>query len=46
MGRAGYHMHQPQILVPWRSNVTLSWAFDALKAIVSDIHTMTTPHEY
>ena len=41
--RAG--SHQPLVLVPWRSNVTSAWAFDALKAIVSDIHKMTTPHE-
>ena len=41
----GMGSRQPQILVPWRSNVTSSWAFDTLKAIVSDIHKMTTSHE-
>ena len=38
MDRAG--SHQPQILVPWQSDVTSSWAFDTLKDIVSDIHKM------
>ncbi|KDR71282.1 hypothetical protein GALMADRAFT_213966 [Galerina marginata CBS 339.88] len=36
--------YNPRILVPWRSNVTSSWAFDTLKDIVSEIHKMTTPH--
>jgi len=40
MDRVG--SHQPQILVPWRSNITSSWAFDTLKVIVSDIDEMTT----
>jgi hypothetical protein len=43
MDRAG--SHQPQILVPWRSNITSSWAFDTFKTIVSDIDKMTAPHE-
>ena len=43
MHRAG--SHQPQILVPWRSNITSSWAFDTLKAIASDIDKMTAPRE-
>jgi hypothetical protein len=45
MDQAGSHDSEPQILVPWRSNVTSSWAFDTLQAIVSDIHKMTTPPE-
>lgn len=43
MDRTGSHL--PHILVPWRSNVTSSWAFDTLTAIVSDIHEMTTPDD-
>jgi len=43
MDRAG--SHQPQILVPWRSNITSFWAFNTLKVIVSDIDKMTALHE-
>jgi hypothetical protein len=43
MDKAG--SHEPQILIPWRSNVTSAWAFDSLKEVVSEIHKMTTPHE-
>lgn len=37
--------HQPHIIVPWWSNVTSSWVFNMLNAIVSDIHKMSTLQE-